>query len=176
MSVVLTEKAAIEVKRIIEDQKLDEGTVLRIGVSGGGCSGFSYALGFDKDYDEKVDSKYEYHGIPLVVDKKSALYLDGTNLIASSLYNYEDEVVDSFTSQPRGFNLRGSRQINGGTSITLNGPTINQLLTTTPSDTSGTVFASGSNFLIFRLSSAAIVDLIYATGASSPGLTIIAIP
>jgi len=80
MSVVLTEKAAIEVKRIIEDQKLDEGTVLRIGVSGGGCSGFSYALGFDKDYDEKVDSKYEYHGIPLVVDKKSALYLDGTTV------------------------------------------------------------------------------------------------
>lgn len=80
MSIVLTEKAAKEVQRIIEDQKLEEGTVLRVGVAGGGCSGFSYSLGFDKSYDEKVDSKYEYHGIPVVVDKKSALYLDGTTV------------------------------------------------------------------------------------------------
>jgi len=80
MSVVVTEKAAKEVKRIIEDQKLEEGTVLRIGVAGGGCSGFSYSLGFDKNFDETADSKYEYHGIPVVVDKKSALYLDGTTV------------------------------------------------------------------------------------------------
>lgn len=80
MSIVLTENAAKEVKRIIEDQKLEDGTVLRVGVSGGGCSGFSYALGFDKHFDEKVDAKYEYHGVPVVVDKKSALYLDGTTV------------------------------------------------------------------------------------------------
>ncbi len=80
MGVVLTEKAAVEVKRIIGDQKLEEGTVLRVGVTGGGCSGFSYALGFDKNFDEKVDSKYEFHGVPVIVDKKSALYLDGTTV------------------------------------------------------------------------------------------------
>ena len=80
MSIVLTEKAATEVKRIITDQKLEDGTVLRVGVAGGGCSGFSYSLGFDKTFDEKVDSKYEYHGVPVVVDKKSALYLDGTTV------------------------------------------------------------------------------------------------
>ena len=80
MGIVLTEDAAKEVKRIIEDQKLEEGTVLRVGVTGGGCSGFSYALGFDKSYDEKVDSKIQYHGIDVVVDKKSALYLDGTTV------------------------------------------------------------------------------------------------
>ena len=44
MSIVLTEKAAKEVQRIIEDQKLEDGTVLRVGVAGGGCSGFSYSL------------------------------------------------------------------------------------------------------------------------------------
>ncbi|MEM8944688.1 MAG: iron-sulfur cluster assembly accessory protein [Planctomycetota bacterium] len=77
MSVVLTEKAAGEVKRIIEDQKMEEGTVLRIGVAGGGCSGFNYSLGLDKKYDESVDSKYDFHGVGVVVDKKSALYLDG---------------------------------------------------------------------------------------------------
>ena len=80
MSIILTEKAAGEVKRIIEDQKLEDGTVLRVGVAGGGCSGFSYSLGFDKKFDEKVDAKYEYHGVPVVVDKKSALYLDGATV------------------------------------------------------------------------------------------------
>ncbi len=79
MSVVLTEKAAAEVKRIMESQKYED-HVLRVGVSGGGCSGFSYALGFSKDFDENVDAKYEYHGVPVVVDKKSALYLDGTTV------------------------------------------------------------------------------------------------
>jgi iron-sulfur cluster assembly accessory protein len=80
MAVILTEKAATEVKRIMVDQKIEPETLLRVGVSGGGCSGFSYALGFDKSYDEKADSRYEFHGVPVVVDKKSALYLDGTTI------------------------------------------------------------------------------------------------
>ena len=80
MSVTLTEKAATEVKRIMADQKIEPETLLRVGVTGGGCSGFSYALGFDKSYDEKADSRYEFHGVPVVVDKKSALYLDGTTI------------------------------------------------------------------------------------------------
>jgi iron-sulfur cluster assembly protein len=80
MGIVLTEKAANEVKRIIADQKIEPEMHLRVGITAGGCSGFSYALGFDKTYDEKTDSKYEYHGVPVVVDKKSALYLDGTTI------------------------------------------------------------------------------------------------
>jgi iron-sulfur cluster assembly protein len=80
MAIVLTEKAANEVKRIMADQKIEAETVLRVGVTGGGCSGFSYALGFDKNFDDKADSKFEYHGVPVVVDKKSALYLDGTTI------------------------------------------------------------------------------------------------
>lgn len=80
MALNLTERAASEVKRIIEDQKLGEETVLRVGVSGGGCSGFMYKLGFDKDFDETTDAKYEQHGVAVVVDKKSALYLDGTTV------------------------------------------------------------------------------------------------
>ncbi|HUY93236.1 MAG TPA: iron-sulfur cluster assembly accessory protein [Pirellulales bacterium] len=80
MAVALSEKAANEVKRIMQEQKFDEDTVLRVGVAGGGCSGFQYSLGFDKTYDEKVDSKYDYHGVTVVVDKKSALYLDGTTV------------------------------------------------------------------------------------------------
>jgi iron-sulfur cluster assembly protein len=80
MAVQLSEKAASEVKKIMQEQKFDESTVLRVGVAGGGCSGFSYALGFDKAFDEKADSKYDCHGVTVVVDKKSALYLDGTTV------------------------------------------------------------------------------------------------
>ncbi len=80
MAITLTEKAAEEVKRIIKDQSFDVDTSLRIGITAGGCSGFSYALGFDKKFDEKADSRDEQHGVPIVVDRKSALYLDGTVL------------------------------------------------------------------------------------------------
>ncbi len=80
MAINLTERAAGEVKRIMQDQKLDGNTVLRVGVKGGGCSGFAYALNFDSSWDEEKDSKYEFHGIQLVVDRKSALYLDGTTV------------------------------------------------------------------------------------------------
>ena len=80
MSVVLTEKAANEVKKIMEENKFEEGTVLRVAVNGGGCSGFSYALGFDKNYDETTDSKVDFHGVPVVVDRKSALFLEGTTV------------------------------------------------------------------------------------------------
>ena len=76
MALQITEKAAAEVKRILEDQKAEEGTALRVGVAGGGCSGLSYKLMLDKSYDEKVDAKTEIHGVAVVVDKKSALFLD----------------------------------------------------------------------------------------------------
>lgn len=80
MAIELTERAAEEVKKIMTEQKLEDGTVLRIGVTGGGCSGFSYALGFAADYDEAADSKWNQHGVDVVVDRKSSLYLDGTTL------------------------------------------------------------------------------------------------
>ncbi|MEZ6103755.1 MAG: iron-sulfur cluster assembly accessory protein [Pirellulaceae bacterium] len=80
MSVILTEKAASEVKRIMAEQKYDEGTVLRVKVTGGGCSGFSYALGFDTEFDDTKDAKASFHGVDVVVDRKSALYLEGTTV------------------------------------------------------------------------------------------------
>lgn len=84
MAVTLTEKAANAVKQIMEREiqagRLEAGAFLRVGVTGGGCSGFTYSLGFDKNLDEKLDSRFECHGVPVVVDKKSALYLDGTTV------------------------------------------------------------------------------------------------
>ncbi len=80
MAITLTERAASEVKRIIQDQKLDDSTVLRVGVTGGGCSGFMYKLAFDQGHDTAKDALYEQHGVSIVIDKKSALYLDGTTV------------------------------------------------------------------------------------------------
>lgn len=80
MSITLTERAATEVKRIVEEQKIDDDCFLRVRITAGGCSGFSYALGFDKAFDETADSKLEQHGVTVVVDKKSALHLDGTSV------------------------------------------------------------------------------------------------
>lgn len=77
MSVTLTEKAANEVKKIIVDQSLPDETVLRVGVQGGGCSGFSYSLGFDTATSER-DRVVEIHGVRLAVDKKYDPYLEGT--------------------------------------------------------------------------------------------------
>ena len=80
MGLVLTEKAAIEVKRVMAESDTEPGAMLRIGVTGGGCSGLSYDFRFDQEFDDANDSKTEQHGITLIVDKKSALYLDGTTV------------------------------------------------------------------------------------------------
>jgi iron-sulfur cluster assembly protein len=80
MPVLLTEKAAKEVKKIIDEQKLPTTVVLRMGVQGGGCSGFQYALGFDNEASPDQDEITEAHGVKIAVDKRSALYLNGTEV------------------------------------------------------------------------------------------------
>lgn len=80
MSVTLTETAAKEVKRFIEEGDYDENAVLRIGVAGGGCSGWNYSLNISSDFDAANDTKSEQHGVAVVVDRKSALYLEGTTV------------------------------------------------------------------------------------------------
>ena len=73
----VTPVAAEEVKRILEKQgKPDLG--LRIGVKGGGCSGLSYALGFDSQ--REGDNVFEIQGLKVLVDPKSYLYLNNTAL------------------------------------------------------------------------------------------------
>ena len=80
MSLMLTEKAATEVKRTITEQNFDAASMLRVAVVSGGCSGFNYSLTFDDSFDEANDAKSEQHGITVVIDRKSALLLDGTTL------------------------------------------------------------------------------------------------
>jgi iron-sulfur cluster assembly protein len=82
----LTERAAHEVRRIVSEQKLPEATALRVGVKGGGCSGFSYTLGFDDQVSE-TDQVYEIDGVRVVCDPKSFLYLNGTQI------DFEDNLM-----------------------------------------------------------------------------------
>ena len=82
----LTERAAHEVRRIVSEQKLPEATALRVGVKGGGCSGFSYTLGFDDQVSE-TEQVYEVDGVRVVCDPKSFLYLNGTQI------DFEDNLM-----------------------------------------------------------------------------------
>ncbi len=80
MAVLLTENAANQVRKFREENQFSDDMFLRIGVAGGGCSGFNYTLAFDDKFDDSADSRYEHHGVAVVVDKKSSLYLDGTTV------------------------------------------------------------------------------------------------
>jgi len=79
MPITLTEKAAGEVKRIISEQQqtgnVPEKIYLRIRVVGGGCSGFQNKLDLDPTVNTKLDEVLEFHGVPVVVDKRSMMYL-----------------------------------------------------------------------------------------------------
>jgi len=75
----LTEKAASEIKSLIEAQNLPQETGLRFGVRGGGCSGLGYSLNFDLEAKEN-DMTFDSFGVKIVVDTKSFLFLSGTTL------------------------------------------------------------------------------------------------
>ncbi|NWG28833.1 MAG: iron-sulfur cluster insertion protein ErpA [Ignavibacteriaceae bacterium] len=77
--IIITEKAINEIKRIMNENKIPEGFGLRVGVKGGGCSGFTYTLGFDENRREG-DTIIEQDGMKLFVDGKSLFYLSGTEL------------------------------------------------------------------------------------------------
>jgi iron-sulfur cluster assembly protein len=75
----LTEKAVAEVKRIVaeQEQTLDK-VYLRVGVKGGGCSGWSWVLNLDEVYSDQKDLLEEQDGVQIIVDNRSAMYVDGT--------------------------------------------------------------------------------------------------
>jgi iron-sulfur cluster assembly accessory protein len=85
--ILITETAAREIRNIIQQQELDADKVrLRVGVKGGGCSGFSYLLDLtesQKDHDEE----FEQNGIKVICDPKSLLYLNGTTI------DFKDEIM-----------------------------------------------------------------------------------
>ncbi len=78
--VQMTERAAKEIQRVIEEHKLSAECWVRIGAKGGGCSGFTYVLDFDQQGPTEFDLTFEQHGVRIVIDKKSEFFMGGTVL------------------------------------------------------------------------------------------------
>jgi iron-sulfur cluster assembly protein len=76
--VTLTAGARQQLLRLRDEQGVPSHYGLRVGVKGGGCSGFSYVLGFDEAKDR--DTVYDLDGIRLLLDKAHALYLLGMEI------------------------------------------------------------------------------------------------
>ena len=87
IGVILSETAAREIKTIIGQQELDADKVcLRVGVKGGGCSGFSYILDLTESKKDS-DEQFEQHGVRIICDPKSLLYLEGVTI------DFKDEIM-----------------------------------------------------------------------------------
>jgi iron-sulfur cluster assembly protein len=76
--VLLTERAAKQVKKIKSGENLEEGLYLRVAVDGGGCSGLSYKLGLDHRTEE--DKIFESHGVEIIVAPKHLMYVEGMQI------------------------------------------------------------------------------------------------
>ena len=78
--ITLTDKAVGEIKRLKAGDPKTEHAPLRVQVVGGGCSGMSYKLGFEDVPALETDKIFEKDGVALIIDKKSYLFLQGTEL------------------------------------------------------------------------------------------------
>jgi iron-sulfur cluster assembly protein len=76
--VALTDIAAEKVRAFMEGQETEGPVGLRVGVRGGGCSGFQYALALDEERDD--DHIFEANGIKVIVDPASLRYVDGSTV------------------------------------------------------------------------------------------------
>ena len=78
----ISPNAAREIRKIINKKNIPDGYGLRVGVKGGGCSGMSYVLGFDKEREK--DKVFNLDGLTVYMDKRHGPYLMGTPI------NYPD--------------------------------------------------------------------------------------
>ncbi len=77
--ITISEAAKEHAVNLIKEENRPADTFIRVGVDGGGCSGLTYNLVFDNQMKEG-DQTFEDRGIKVVVDRKSFLYLVGTEL------------------------------------------------------------------------------------------------
>src|SRR3954453_13539249 len=85
--VTLTDIAAQKVSQFLSGQEPTEAAGLRVGVRGGGCSGFQYALALDEQ--REGDRVFEDHGIRVIVDERSLQYVNG------SVVDYKESLIGS---------------------------------------------------------------------------------
>lgn len=89
--ITLSDAAVAKIRSLVPDEEAEE-RGLRVKVVGGGCSGLSYKMDLDQKRDG--DRVFERDGARIIVDRKSYLYLNGTEL------DYADDLMQS------GFNLQ----------------------------------------------------------------------
>ena len=77
MTISVTEAAASRVQTFLQNR--GKGIGVRLGVKTSGCSGMAYVIEFVDELEEN-DQVFEDHGVKVIVDKKSLLYLDGTEV------------------------------------------------------------------------------------------------
>jgi iron-sulfur cluster assembly accessory protein len=92
MPIQLSEAAAQEINKIVQEQAKEgafkaEDVRLRVAVKGGGCSGFSYMLDLTEEAPGEMDEQLESHGVKILCDMKSYLYLNGVEI------DFKDEVM-----------------------------------------------------------------------------------
>ena len=75
--ITLTKRAIEAVKEVIVEDKELDGSFLRVSVVGGGCSGFSFSMNFDKEIKE-TDLVMDFDGIKVIIDPISVMHLEGT--------------------------------------------------------------------------------------------------
>ena len=79
MPIVLTERAAKELKDLIQSQEKPQ-AALRVWVAGGGCSGLQYGLALDDGQPEEGDNVFEQDGVKIFIDELSLGYMDGSSV------------------------------------------------------------------------------------------------
>ncbi len=80
MDITITDRALDQLRHVARDEGIDiGGTLLRVAVVPGGCSGLTYDLGWDTTVQE-ADTVDDFEDLRVVMDKRSRLYLDGTEL------------------------------------------------------------------------------------------------
>ena len=76
--IIITDRAATEVKGLLERQEKPD-AMLRVFVSGGGCSGFQYGMTLEEEGMEG-DENFDVNGVKVIIDPRSAQYLEGANI------------------------------------------------------------------------------------------------
>jgi len=86
MGITITQHAAEKIKGVFEANDMPANACLRVGIKGGGCSGFSYTLDVSAEPAD-TDEVFESEGMRIVCDPKSYLYLNGTEV------DYSDDLL-----------------------------------------------------------------------------------
>ncbi len=79
MAITITQRAAVKIREAFLVNDMPADACLRVGIKGGGCSGFSYTLDVSAEPDAS-DEVFESEGLRLICDPKSYLYLSGTEV------------------------------------------------------------------------------------------------